>query len=152
LIADFSRSACLLGNKLGLLLLQLPPNLPCQPQLLDAALHEFTHPSLVAVEFRDQRWLNEEVLTLLRNRGANYCNPDHPQHELTTIVTGDIGYLRLHGRRAWYTENYTHKALCSVALTARTLEQQGAREVYVFFNNDYAAYAPHNAMALSQLV
>lgn len=93
-----------------------------------------------------------EVFSLLRKRGVNYCNPDHPQHELTTIVTGKVGYLRLHGRRAWYTDNYTQEELCSVAETARGMEQQGAREVFVFFNNDYAAYAPQNAIALSRLV
>jgi uncharacterized protein YecE (DUF72 family) len=152
LIAEFTRSAHLLGSRLGLLLLQLPPNLPCQPQLLDAALHDFKIPSLVVIEFRDERWLNEEIFSLLRKRGANYCNPDQPGHELTTIITGDIGYLRLHGQRAWYTDNYSQEALCFVAETARKMEQQGAREVFVFFNNDYAAFAPHNAMAFSQLV
>jgi uncharacterized protein YecE (DUF72 family) len=152
LITDFTHSAHLLGNKLGLLLLQLPPNLPYQPQLLDAALHDFDNPSLVAVEFRDQQWLTEEVFALLRQRGANYGNPDHPQHQLTGIVTGDTGYLRLHGRRTWYTDHYSQETLCTVAETARKLEQQGAKEVFIFFNNDYAAYAPHNAAALSQLV
>jgi uncharacterized protein YecE (DUF72 family) len=152
LIAEFTRSAHLLGNRLGLLLLQLPPNLPYQPQLLDAALHDFIPPSLVAVEFRDEKWLTEEIFALLRQRGANYCNPDHPQHPLTNIVTGDTGYLRLHGRRTWYADNYSQEALCAVAETVHKLEQQGAKEVFVFFNNDYAAYAPHNASALSQLV
>jgi uncharacterized protein YecE (DUF72 family) len=152
LIADFVRSAHLLGNRLGLLLLQLPPNLPYQPQLLDAALHDFAFPSLVAVEFRDEHWLTEEIFALLRQRGANYCNPDHPEHELTSIVTGDTGYLRLHGRRSWYADNYTQDELRSVADTARKMTQEGAKEVFIFFNNDYAAYAPHNASALSQLV
>jgi uncharacterized protein YecE (DUF72 family) len=152
LIADFNRSAHLLGNRLGLLLLQLPPNLPYQPQRLDAALQDFDSPSLVAVEFRDERWLTEETFALLRQRGANYCNPDHPGHELTSIVTGKSGYLRLHGRRAWYADNYTQEELRGVAEMARNMEQQGAKQVFIFFNNDYAAYAPHNATALSQLV
>jgi uncharacterized protein YecE (DUF72 family) len=152
LIAEFNRSAQLLGKRLGLLLLQLPPNLPYQPERLDAALHAFASPSLVAVEFRDERWLTEETFSLLRNLGANYCNPDHPDHELTAILTGDVGYLRLHGRRAWYADNYTQEELSSMVETVRKMRQQGAKEVYIFFNNDYAAYAPHNASALSQLL
>jgi uncharacterized protein YecE (DUF72 family) len=152
LIADFKRSAQLLGNRLGLLLLQLPPNLPCQPQLLEAALKDFVTPAIVAVELRGEHWLTEEVFTLLRKLGANYCNPDHPQHKLTSIVTGGTGYLRLHGRRAWYADNYTQEELYSIADTARKMSEQGAKEVYIFFNNDYAAYAPHNAYALSQLI
>jgi uncharacterized protein YecE (DUF72 family) len=152
LIADFTRSARLLENRLGLLLLQLPPNLPYQPQLLDTALHDFESPSLVAVEFRDEHWLTEEIFTLLRQRGVNYCNPDHPQHALTDIITGGTGYLRLHGRRSWYADNYSQEELHSVAETARKMEQQGVKEVFIFFNNDYAAYAPHNASALTQLL
>jgi uncharacterized protein YecE (DUF72 family) len=150
LITEFNRSAQLLDNTLGLLLLQLPPNLPYQPERLDAALAAFATPSLVAVEFRDERWLTEEIFSLLKKRGANYCNPDYPHHELTATLTGDTGYLRLHGRREWYADNYTEEELSSIAETARKLRQQGAKEVYIFFNNDYAGYAPHNASALSQ--
>jgi uncharacterized protein YecE (DUF72 family) len=152
LIADFERSAQLLGNRLGLLLLQLPPNLPYRLHLLDAALKDFANPAIVAVEFRGEHWLTEEVFTLLRKRGANYCNPDHPQHKLTAIVTGEIGYLRLHGRRAWYADNYTQEELYSIAETAHKMSEQGTKEVYIFFNNDYAAYAPHNAYTLSQSI
>ncbi len=152
LLAEFTRSASLLGRKLGLLLLQLPPNMPYAPERLDAALQAFGAPSRVAVEFRDPRWLCEEILALLRTRGANYCNPDDPDHALSDIVTGDTGYLRLHGRRTWYADNYTDEELRDIAETAHRMRQRGAKEVYIFFNNDYAAYAPHNAAALSCLI
>lgn len=152
LIAEFNRSVHLLGSKLGMLLLQLPPNMPYLPQRLDAALQAFSAPSLVAVEFRDERWLTEEIFSLLRKLGANYCNPEYPQHELTDIVTGNAGYLRLHGRKAWYTDDYTHEALCSIAQTAHRMQRQGAQEIYIFFNNDFEAHAPHNAAALIRLL
>jgi uncharacterized protein YecE (DUF72 family) len=152
LIGEFTRSASLLGRKLGLVLLQLPPNMPYNPERLDAALQAFGSPSRVAVEFRDERWIGEEIFTLLKERGANYCNPDHPEHVLSDIVTGESGYLRLHGRRSWYTDNYTDEELRSIAETARRMQQRGAKEVYIFFNNDYAAYAPHNAADVSRLV
>jgi uncharacterized protein YecE (DUF72 family) len=29
---------------------------------------------------------------------------------------------------------------------------QGARDVYIFFNNDFEAYAPKNALALRELL
>ncbi|MEJ2620773.1 MAG: DUF72 domain-containing protein [Candidatus Thiodiazotropha sp.] len=148
---EFCHSAQLLENRLGLLL-QLPPDLPYQPQLLDAAFHAFTTASLVAVEFRNEHWLTEEIFSLLRKRKANYCNPDHPQQPLSTIVTGDTGYLRLHGQRHWYTDNYSRDELIAVAETARKIKQQGLKEIYIFFNNDYGAHAPHNAAELLQLV
>jgi uncharacterized protein YecE (DUF72 family) len=152
LIADFTRSASLLSHKLGMVLLQLPPNMPYEPERLDTALQAFESPSLVAVEFRDARWMCEELLALLRAKGANYCNPDDPDHALSDVLTGDTGYLRLHGRRAWYADRYTDEELHAIAQTARRMLQQGASEVYIFFNNDYAAYAPENAATLSRLV
>jgi uncharacterized protein YecE (DUF72 family) len=152
LITEFTRSASLLSHKLGLLLLQLPPDMPYEPERLDNALQAFESPSLLAVEFRNERWMCEEILAMLRTRGVNYCNPDDPDHALSDIVTGDTGYLRLHGRRAWYADRYTDEELRDIAETARRMLQQGAKEVYVFFNNDYAAYAPDNAAALSRLV
>jgi uncharacterized protein YecE (DUF72 family) len=133
-----------------MLLLQLPPDLPYMPERLDSALRAFMPASLVAVEFRDERWLTDEVFSLLKSRGANFCNPDYPQHPLSEIVTASNGYLRLHGRRAWYTDDYTYDELSSIADSADKLQRQGAEEVYIFFNNDYAAHAPYNASALSQ--
>jgi uncharacterized protein YecE (DUF72 family) len=152
LISEFTRSASLLNHKLGLLLLQLPPDMPYEPERLDIALQAFEFPSLLAVEFRSECWMCEEILAMLRARGANYCNPDDPDHALSDIVTGDIGYLRLHGRRAWYADHYTDEELRDIAQTASRMLERGAKEVYVFFNNDYAAYAPDNAAALSRLV
>lgn len=152
LIAEFCRSAGLLGNRLGLLLLQLPPNMPCKPERLAAVLDAFETPSRVAVEFRDERWLTDEIFSLLENRGAIYCNPDYPQHPLTGILTGQDGYLRLHGRRNWYTDDYDHEALHAIAQTAQQMQQQGAKEIYIFFNNDYTANAPRNAAELMRIL
>lgn len=135
-----------------MLLLQLPPGMPYKPERLAAALDAFDLPSMVAVEFRDARWLTDEIFSLLENRSAIYCNPDHPQHPLSGIVTGQAGYLRLHGRRAWYSDDYTPEELRCIVETAKTMQQQGANEIYIFFNNDFAAHAPHNAIALSRLI
>jgi uncharacterized protein YecE (DUF72 family) len=76
----------------------------------------------------------------------------YPEQVLTDIVTENAGYLRLHGRRAWYKDNYNNEELSSVAETAKKMQHHGAKEVYIFFNNDYAAYAPHNASALARLL
>ena len=152
LISDFSRSCHLLEEKLGLILLQLPPNMPYNPERLSTALHYFDNPSLVVVEFRHQQWLTQETFTLLGKLGANYCNPDSPDHQLTGLLTGKHGYLRLHGRRQWYADKYNHRELQSIAETARQLQDQGAKEVFIFFNNDFEGYAPENAADLLQLL
>jgi len=152
LVAEFDASAHLLGETLGMVLLQLPPNMPYQPQRLQDALNAFSEPSRVAVEFRDPRWMTEEVLTLLAHCGASLCDADYPGQALTGMLTGHYGYLRLHGRRQWYADPYSAEELAQIATTARALQSQGAKAVYVYFNNDFGGYAPANALSLMTLL
>ena len=59
-IRRFCASAAILEHTLGLLLLQLAPQTPYDPDRLGRALRAFEDPSRVAVEFRHKRWLNEQ--------------------------------------------------------------------------------------------
>jgi uncharacterized protein YecE (DUF72 family) len=149
-IVEFCRSSGLLQEKLGMLLLQLPPDMPYSPERLAQALKAFAEPSRVAVEFRNECWHTKEAISLLREFGACYCNADYPGHLLNDVLTGNSAYLRLHGRRAWYADNYQIDELKTVAGMARDLETRGARDVYIYFNNDYGGYAPANAAQLVQ--
>ena len=151
-IKAFSRSAWLLKEKFGLVLLQLPPSLPYETGRLEAALNHFVEPARVAVEFRNDRWLTEKTLALLRRIGAGFCNPDAPGHPLSEHLTGKIGYLRLHGRRKWYADNYSDQELAQVARIARKMTKAGAQEVYIFFNNDFEGFAPANAARLKEML
>ena len=65
------------------------------------------------------------------------------------IVTGKVGYLRMHGKgKKWYDYNYSKEELRS---WKKKIENCGAEEVYVYFNNDIGANAPANAKELMEL-
>jgi uncharacterized protein YecE (DUF72 family) len=151
-IHSFWRSATLLGEKLGLILLQVAPGTPYDLERLRSALLAFADPLKVAVEFRKKDWENEEVYSLLRELGAIYCSVDSPRSQLTDRLTSDVAYLRLHGRAHWYLHNYSQSELEEIAALARRLAEQGTTTVYIFFNNDFEGHAPHNAMALIKLL
>jgi uncharacterized protein YecE (DUF72 family) len=151
-IQEFSRSAALLGEKFGMILLQVAPSLPYDTGLLLSALQAFTDPRRVAVEFRHRRWYNPEIENLLSSVGAAFCNVDSPRQALTEILTSDRAYLRLHGHEQWYASDYSGKDLRKIADLARRLAVRGARKVYIFFNNDIGGYAPANALTLQQLL
>jgi uncharacterized protein YecE (DUF72 family) len=102
----FYRSSALLEDRFEMILLQVAPATPYDLERLKNALLAFPDPSRVAVEFRNHHWLNPEVETLLRAVGATYCNVDSPRQKLTEILTSDRAYLRLHGRKHWYSYNY----------------------------------------------
>lgn len=151
-IRAFCRSAALLGETFQMILLQVPPNLPYDSGLLRAALQAFPDPTCAAVEFRHERWFNPQVEELLSSTGAAFCNVDSPQQRLTEILTSQRAYLRLHGRERWYASDYTAGDLQDVAKRVRRLAGRGARQVFIFFNNDFGCYAPANALALRELL
>lgn len=151
-IRRFRDQASLLGDRLGLVLLQLAPSTPYEPERLRRALLAFGEPCRVAVEFRHSRWLTDETRELLREVGAAFCTADSPRSRLCDWVTSAVAYIRLHGRKRWYAHNYTDEELAEIAALARRMAAQGAEEVYIFFNNDYEGYAPQNALTLRAML
>ena len=98
-IHQFWNSASLLGDKLGLVLLQIAPDMPNDPERLRRAILAFGNPHQVAVEFRAEEWFYEEIQALLLETGAVFCDAESPRFQLTGRVTSSTGYIRLHGRR-----------------------------------------------------
>jgi uncharacterized protein YecE (DUF72 family) len=151
-IDKFCRSTELLKDRLEMILLQLAPHTPYDLKRLEKALLAFHDPGKVAVEFRKPQWYTSETETLLRSLGAAFCNVDSPRQDLTHILTSDRAYLRLHGRKRWYSYDYSLEELREIAALARELANRGAKRVYIFFNNDFEGFAPANALALRQLL
>lgn len=151
-ITDFCRQAMLLEDKLGCLLLQLPPFISYQPGLLNEALELFEKKILVAVEFRNKSWWINESEELLRRHSAIFCNADSPSGQIKDVMTADIAYLRLHGKDNWYSYNYSYKELVDIAGLMKRFFMNGIKTIYVFFNNDYSGYAPQNANLLKDIL
>jgi uncharacterized protein YecE (DUF72 family) len=151
-IQSFYQSCLLLEDKFEMILLQISPNTPPDKKRLCQALELFPDPTRVAVEFRRSEWLTPEVIDMLRQIGATLCNVDSPQQKITDLLTSNRTYLRLHGRKHWYTYNYSPDELKEIAALIRQLEKRGAERIYVFFNNDFEGYAPANALLLKKIL
>jgi len=147
-IRAFTRSAALLEDKLGLVLLQVAPQTAYDPELLRRAILAFGEPPRVAVEFRRKDWQNDEIRALLADCGATFVSVDSPQQRPVDWVTAQTSYIRLHGRSRWYSHDYTPAELHEIAEIAHRMVDQGATRIYIFFNNDFEGYAPKNALAL----
>jgi uncharacterized protein YecE (DUF72 family) len=151
-ITDFYRCAQILEESFGMILLQLSPRMPLDYVRLTQALQSFLDPTRVAVEFRHAQWDGEQTRDVLQRSGAAYvCTDSHACH-LQERLTGKRAYIRLHGRRSWYADNYSNGELQEIASLAYCLADRGAEEVYVFFNNDVGGHAPRNALSLRELL
>jgi uncharacterized protein YecE (DUF72 family) len=141
--------AALLGDRLGPVLLQLPPTLRADPAALDGVLGCFPPGVRVAVEPRHSSWWSEGVREVLERRGAALCWADQQARPVTPLwATADWGYLRFHVGLARPWPRYGRRALTRwVERVAGAWPDRAA--VYAYFNNDPAGAAVLDAAAFA---
>jgi uncharacterized protein YecE (DUF72 family) len=160
------RAATGLGDKLGPVLLQLPPTMPADAGALEECLREFArfpatpdpvpgpagHGIRVAVEFRHQSWWTGEIRQLLERHGAALCWADRLGRPVTPLWrTADWGYLRFHEGAAQPWPRYGPQDLRAWAQRAAQAWPDGA-EVFAYFNNDQGGAAVHDAATLASVL
>ncbi len=132
-----------LGDRLGPILFQLPPNLKRDVERLAAFIDALPEGLRAAFEFRNASWFDEDVYDALRTAGHALCLAETDDDSAPELVpTADWGYLRL--RR----EDYSDDALrgWKSAITA-----QPWREAFVFFKHEDEGAAPRLAKRLLEL-
>jgi len=151
------RAADGLGQRLGPVLLQLPPNLPADPQRLAACLDAFAAHGRdgervkVAVEPRHPSWWNDEIQEVIAAHHAALCWADQLGRPVTPLWrTTGWGYLRLHQGAARPWPRYGARALRSW-LDRLALAWPGDAPVHVYFNNDQGGAAVADAAAFAAL-
>ncbi|WP_446220268.1 DUF72 domain-containing protein [Micromonospora sp. IBHARD004] len=140
-----------LGDRLGPVLVQLPPNLRADPDALDAPLRLFPADVRVAVEPRHPSWWSDDTRRVLERRRAALVWADRLSRPVAPLWrTTDFGYLRLHEGRARPWPRYGRAALAS--WVRRLGETFGdAEPAYVYFNNDPGGAAIVDAVAFAAL-
>jgi uncharacterized protein YecE (DUF72 family) len=146
----FFEGAVNLKETLGPILYQLPPgwspDIPRFRHFLDALPKGYSH----VVEFRDVRWLTEEVFQLMEQRGVSHCIHDKYPLNIPSRITAPPVYIRLHGDSA-PAGDYTREALEAWAERIRAWNTQSL-DVFLYFNNDFEGYAIKNATLLKKLL
>ncbi len=141
-LAYFCRVATQLGDRLGPILFQLPPNFKKDADVLGSFLREL--PSVrAAFEFRHESWLDEEIHSLLRQHNIALCLADSEKLAAPTAITADYGYLRL--RR----EDYTGEDVARWAQFVRAQETNW-REAFVYFKHEESGMGPKLAIQMKE--
>jgi len=137
-----------LEDRLGPVLLQLPPNLGQELDLLDATLRAFPAGVQVAVEFRHTSWFSDDCRRLLERHRSAMCIADGGAVDSPLWRTAEWGYIRFHRGNASPESCYGSAALRTwagkIAETWRPDET-----VYAYFNNDLHGCAPRDARVLA---
>ena len=133
-----------LGPKLGVVLFQLPPNLKKDSDRLGGFLEMIPEGTPGAFEFRHESWKDDEVYSLLRDRGmALVCADTEDSDDDEPIVnTGSWGYLRL--RRPGYSDDDLQR-------WSRHLSNTGWDTAFVFFKHEDEGAGPRMAARFGEI-
>ncbi len=106
---NFVRTMQGLENRLGPLLLQLPPDFTVEGlEVLDGFLSELPEGPRYAVEVRHKSWLGSKLPDMLRERGAALTLVDYPRMPRLEEATADFVYIRWLGDRREFPSGHTH--------------------------------------------
>ncbi|MFN7138184.1 MAG: DUF72 domain-containing protein, partial [Limisphaerales bacterium] len=130
-----------LGEKLGAVLFQLPPDFQKDRERLATFLVELPRKIRPAFEFRHPSWFEEDVLTLLKENNAALCLADSEKLRTPRVTTADFGYLRL--RR----EDYQQQDIEGWAEVLQSHEGIW-NEAYVYFKHEESGVGPKFANQL----
>ena len=141
------------NGKLGCLLVQLPPKLEFDLDLLENFLKVLPTQVKYAVEFRDASWLNHETFKVLRKYDVAYTIVDEPHLPPEIHVTADFAYFRWHGRgtRPWYNYRYKIEELKPWVPKIKEVAEK-VKVIYGYFNNHFHGYAVENCLQLLEML
>ena len=145
------------AGKLGCVLAQFPYSFHYTTENLNYLEHfrDLLLDIPIVIEFRNARWLTPSVFEWLRVRNLGFCCVDEPPlpNLLSPMaaVTGDIGYVRFHGRNAakwWkheqayerYDYTYTEQELQEWLPRIKTIAGE-AQKTFIFANNHWRGQA-----------
>lgn len=140
-----------LGDSLGPILLQLPPNWKKNADRLKSFLEELPKGFRFTFEFRDPDWFGQDINDLLAEHQAAFCIYDFDRRQSPKKVTADFVYIRLHGPDGAYKGKYDAQTLSGWAGAISQWHKQG-KDVYCYFDNDQAGFAAENAEELQSMI
>jgi uncharacterized protein YecE (DUF72 family) len=132
----FWSQAVTLEDRLGPVLVQLPPNFKKDVERLQAFLADIPAGVRPALEFRHASWLDDDVYDVLRRRNAALVIAQTEEAETPLVATADWGYLRL--RKVEYDAG-------EVEAWAERVGEQAWDEAYVFFKHEDEGTGPRLA-------
>jgi uncharacterized protein YecE (DUF72 family) len=138
-----------LGEKLGVILFQLPPSLSFD----EGVFRDFSRsldPNLrYALEIRHPSWINDPVFAILSEFKMALCISDTAgRYPSSEAITADFVYIRLHGSGRLYASEYSEKELQAWAEKVIAWN----RDTFIYFDNDFEGHAIKNAGRLKEIL
>lgn len=141
-VSDFLKALEPLGNRLGVVLFQLPPYFPASMDRLKSFLDGLPAGYRFAMEFRHPSWNEPAVNELLREASVALCSAELEIGESDFVNTAPFAYMRLRK-----VPPYTDEEIVTAQGQIRAIQEQ-VEELYLYLKHDDDGVAPEVALRL----
>jgi len=149
LIESFIQKYSTFKYKLGIILIQLPPGLKFDVNLITDFINMLDKKYKYTIEVRNKTFINDNFFEILKQNNIAFCIADSagrfPYYE---TITANFIYVRLHGSQKLYASEYSDEELIEWANKIKVWD----KDTYIYFDNDYMGYAVKNALKIKKLL
>jgi uncharacterized protein YecE (DUF72 family) len=149
LMASFMRRMELLGDKLGPVTFQLKASEPPNPAALEAFAKALPSGFRYSIEFRSEPWHSDAVADILSKYNIATVIVGHSYMGIHTRATADWSHIRMSGHDPDYKKNKYNDIQLK---NWRGIIADARKPAYVYFNNEFKAFAAENAARLMEIL
>lgn len=153
-VGEFLSQAECLGAKLGVILVQTPPDLAFREEKTAAFLRLLRSRTEAGIAFepRHRSWFDGTADGLFESLGVARVAADPARFPGAEEPGGArrLAYFRFHGSPKMYHSDYSAEALRRIWLHLQRVREAGAQEVWCIFDNTAEGHALANALALAE--
>ncbi len=160
MLEEFCERALLLKERLGVILIQMPPNFEASKENakgLRDFLAELPKTIRFAVEFRNREWLVDWTFEELRKNSVALCLvegnwiPRGQMFEAIEKPTADFSYIRFMGERDLTRfDTVQREQDANLQMWKSEIERIKAQDIFVYFSNFYEGFAPASVNKLKE--
>jgi uncharacterized protein YecE (DUF72 family) len=156
-LAFFYKTLAGLGEKLGPLVVQLPPSFKYDkgmPLLTNFVSNELKPGFRHAIEFRHASWFRDDVYRLLESNNVSFCWSITQYVETPTRLTSNFIYARMVGERdiTKFNEIQKDRSEQIKEMSEKVKGMAGsADDAFIFFNNHFAGFGPESVNEFRRL-
>ena len=161
MMEEFCERVLLLKEKLGAVLIQLPPNFEASKENAKALrefLSELPKKIRFAVEFRNREWLIDWTFEELEKNKIALCLvegswiPRELMFEAIQKPTADFAYIRFMGERDLTSfDKILRLQDANLQMWQTEIERIKEKDIFIYFSNFYEGHAPASVNKLKNL-
>lgn len=161
ILEEFCERIQILKEKLGIVLIQLPPNLEASKtnaQNMRKFLAKLPKDIRFTVEFRNRQWMVEWTFQELRKNQVALCLvegewiPRDLMFQTIANPTADFSYVRFMGERDLeHFDKVVRPQFSNLQMWKDEIEKLQTAQNFIYFSNFYEGHAPASANSLKEL-